>query len=96
MHEPLGVQAGLTQDVCDAIRARRKPDFKRDDERMVYELVTELLATKHVSQATYDRAVAMFKLEGVIEAVSCAGCYGMIGLVLNVFDIQPRAGVPLS
>ena len=32
----------------------------------------------------------------MIEAVSCAGCYGMIGLVLNVFDIAPRDGMPLS
>ena len=63
---------------------------------MIYDVVTELLATKHLAQATYDRAVAMFGLEGVIEVVSCAGCYGMIGLVLNVFEIPPRAGVPLS
>jgi 4-carboxymuconolactone decarboxylase len=96
VHEPLGVKAGLAQDDVDAIRARRKPEFKRDDERMIYDVVTELLTTKHLAQATYDRAVAMFGLEGVIEVVSCAGCYGMIGLVLNVFEIPPRAGVPLS
>jgi hypothetical protein len=56
----------------------------------------ELLGTKHLTQATYERATAVFGIEGVIEAVSCAGCYGMIGLVLNAFEIPPRAGVPLS
>jgi hypothetical protein len=35
-------------------------------------------------------------LEGVIEAVSLAGLYGMIGLVLNVFDIPPQSGRPLA
>ena len=33
VHEPLALKEGLAQDDGDAIRARRKPDFKRDDER---------------------------------------------------------------
>jgi len=33
VHEPLALKEGLTQQTIDAIRARRRPDFKRDDER---------------------------------------------------------------
>jgi 4-carboxymuconolactone decarboxylase len=96
VHEPLGRKEGLTQDTIDAIRARKRPDFKRDDERLIYDFVTELVANKTVSTATFDRAKAAFGLEGVIEAVSCAGFYGMIGLVLNVFDIPPQPGNTLT
>ena len=53
-------------------------------------MVTELLATKTLSTASFERAKAALGLEGVIEAVSCAGFYGMIGLVLNIFDIPPQ------
>ena len=88
VHEPHALKEGFTQDVIDAIRAKKRPDFKRDDERLVYDFVTELLANKTVSAATFDRAKAAFGLEGLIEAVSCAGLYGMIGLVLNSFDIR--------
>lgn len=96
VHEPHALEHGLTQDVIDAIRARKRPDFKRDDERLIYDFVTELLATKTVSAASLERAKAAFGLEGVIEAVSCAGLYGMIGFVLNVFDVPPQPGIPLS
>jgi len=96
VHEPHALKEGITQDVIDAIRARKRPDFKRDDERLIYDFVTELLADKTVSAATFERAKAAFGLDGVIEAVTCSGLYGMIGLVLNVFDIPPQPGKPLT
>jgi hypothetical protein len=54
--------------------------------------VTELLASKKVSPATYGRAEAALGREGIIEAVTCAGLYAMIGLVLNTFEIPPQPG----
>jgi 4-carboxymuconolactone decarboxylase len=96
VHEPHALEYGLTQDVIDAIRARRRPDFKKDDEKLIYDFVTELLAKKTVSAETFERAKAAFGVDGVIEAVTCAGLYGMIGFVLNVFDIPPQPGRPLT
>jgi 4-carboxymuconolactone decarboxylase len=92
VHEPLARQAGLSQQAVDAIRTRNKPDFSRDDERLIYDLVNELIETKTVSDATFERAQAAFGREGVIEAVSCAGFYGMIGFVLNAFEVPPQPG----
>jgi 4-carboxymuconolactone decarboxylase len=91
-HEPLARKAGLAPETIDAVRTRKRPDFKHDDERLIYELVTELLATKSLSAASFDRASAAFGRNGVIEAVSCAGFYGMVGLVINAFDIPPQPG----
>jgi len=95
VHEPLARQAGLSQQAIDAIRARTKPDFARDDERLIYDLVTELIETKTLGSATFERATAAFGREGVIEAVSCAGFYGMVGFVLNAFDVPPAPGGPI-
>lgn len=96
VHEPHALEHGLTQDAIDAIRARKRPNFARDDERLIYDFVTELLANKTVGAATFERAKAAFGLDGVIEAVTCAGLYGMIGFVLNVFEIPPQPGKPLT
>jgi 4-carboxymuconolactone decarboxylase len=96
VHEPHALEHGITQDVIDAIRARKRPDFKRDDEHLIYDFVSELLANKTVSAATFERAKAAFGVDGVIEAVTCAGLYGMVGFVLNVFDIPPQPGKPLT
>ena len=54
--------------------------------------MTELLASKKVSTATFQRAEAVLGRDGIIEAVSCAGFYAMIGFVLNTFEIPPQPG----
>lgn len=95
VHEPLGLKEGLAQETIDAIRDRKQPAFRRDDERLTYDFITELLQTKTVSPATFERARTAFGLEGVIEAVTCAGFYGMVGYVLNVFDIPQQNGSSL-
>jgi 4-carboxymuconolactone decarboxylase len=92
VHAPLARQAGLTQETIDAIRARKRPDLQHDDEQVIYDLVTELLSTKTVSTATFERAKSTLGRDGVIEAVSCAGFYGMIGFVLNTFEVPPQPG----
>jgi len=45
-HFNLAREAGLTGETIEPVRARRRPEFGRDDERIVYDLVTELLASK--------------------------------------------------
>ncbi|MFZ0606965.1 MAG: carboxymuconolactone decarboxylase family protein [Xanthobacteraceae bacterium] len=92
VHESLARQAGLSQQTIDTIRARKRPDFSRDDEQMIYDVVSELIETKTLSAPTFARATAAFGREGVIEAVSCAGFYGMVGFVLNAFDVPPQPG----
>jgi len=59
---------------------------------VIYDLATELIASKKVSPATFERAEAALGRNGIIEAVSCAGFYGMIGFVLNTFEIPPQSG----
>ena len=39
----------------------------RDDERLIYELVTEMNETRTLSQPTYDRALAALGLDTTIE-----------------------------
>jgi 4-carboxymuconolactone decarboxylase len=97
VHEPHALKEGFSQATIDAIRARKRPDLDRDDERLVYDVVTELLATRTLGAASFERAKAGLGLEGLIEVISCTGLYGMVGLVLNSFDVPPQPGVkPLT
>ena len=36
-HARHALEAGVSNDVIEAIRHRRKPDFERDDERLIYD-----------------------------------------------------------
>jgi 4-carboxymuconolactone decarboxylase len=91
-HEPLARKAGLEPDVIDAIRNRKTPNFRRDDEKTIHEIATELLTTGTLGTATFNRAIAAFGQEQLIEAVSCVGLYSMVGLIINTFEIPPAAG----
>ncbi|MFQ5682156.1 MAG: carboxymuconolactone decarboxylase family protein [Candidatus Binatia bacterium] len=97
VHEKSAFKEGLSPEVVEAIRSRLQPEFVREDERLVYETVTELLETRTLSQPSYDRALAALGLELLIELISAAGFYTMVAMMLNAFDAPvPDGTQPLS
>lgn len=96
-HAPAAEAAGVSPEVVAAIRDNRTPDFKRDDERVVYDVATELMQTRDLSQPTYDRAVAQLGIDGTVDLVSTVGYYAMVGLFLKSFDVPtPNGERPLK
>ena len=97
VHERNGLAAGVTQEIVDAIRTRSVPEFAREDERVVYETITELNETRTLGQPTYDRALAALGLDLLIELIAAAGFYTMVAMTLNAFDAPvPGGKLPLS
>jgi 4-carboxymuconolactone decarboxylase len=95
-HEPNARRAGLSGEVVEAIRDRRLPGFAREDEKLVYEIVTEINETRTLSQPSYDRALAALGLESLIELVAAAGFYTAVAMTINVFDAPvPDGSRPL-
>ena len=84
--------AGVSPDVIAAIRDKRKPDFKQADERVAYEVATELMETKELSAKTYDTTIAQFGLQGTVELISTIGYYAMVGIFLKSFDVPTPTG----
>jgi 4-carboxymuconolactone decarboxylase len=91
-HEGAALAAGLSPDVIDAVRHRRKPDFKQADERTIHETVSELLDTKELRALSYDRLLQQFGLDLTIEIISVAGFYGMVATVLQGFEVPTPNG----
>jgi len=54
------------------------------DEEALYELVSEMLANKAVSDPTYDRALASFGEQGIVDAVAALGYFSTLAMVMNV------------
>ncbi|HUB95509.1 MAG TPA: carboxymuconolactone decarboxylase family protein [Stellaceae bacterium] len=86
-HAPHAIAAGITPEAVEAIRNRRTPILTREDERMVYDVATELCTARTLSQSAYDRAHAILGLEQLIELIAGTGFYIMIATVLNAFDV---------
>src|SRR6185295_8819896 len=66
-HSEHALKAGVKADTLEAIAEGRRPLGLPQDEEIVYDFVTELLATKGVSDSTYDRAVSKFGEQGVVD-----------------------------
>jgi len=96
VHADHGRKAGLTDDVIEALRIKQKPNFKRDDERLVYDIVTELSESKRLSDATYKRALDFFGLDLLVELITATGFYTLVAMMLNAFDVDtPDGSKPL-
>lgn len=91
-HCPLAVEAGVPAAAMDAIRTGATPSFTAKDQALVYRLVTELIDTKRLSDASFAEAKAAFGEAGVVELGTIIGYYTAIGNALNVFEVALPAG----
>ena len=92
IHEPYALKFGIAPEIVQAIRERRTPDFTRDDERLVYDITTELNITRTLSEASYQRGMAMFGEPTMVELVSAIGFYSMVAMTLNAFAVSVPGG----
>ena len=97
IHEPYAVKEGISSDIVEAIRERRTPNFARADERLVYDITFELNTTRTLSEATFNRGMAMFGEEKMVELIAGIGFYVMVAMTLNAFDVSvPDGKKPLA
>ena len=75
--------AGLSPAIADAIAAGKRPTGMQKDEEAVYTFCTELLNTKHVSDATFKMAKDAFGEKGVVDLIGVMSWYQMVSMLLN-------------
>jgi 4-carboxymuconolactone decarboxylase len=92
IHEPHALKFGISPEIIQAIHERRAPEFSRDDERLVYDITTELNTTRSLSEASFQRGMAMFGEQTMVELVSAIGFYVMVAMTLNAFAVSVPGG----
>jgi 4-carboxymuconolactone decarboxylase len=98
VHKVEALAAGLDPAIVDAIEARRRPAFDKADEALVYDLLTELLDSRQVGDATYARAIDIFGEARLVELIAIFGHYNHVAMVLNTFrvPVPPGWAAPLK
>ena len=91
-HYRLALEAGLNPQAAAAVAEGRRPDRMADDEAAIYDLCIELHREHAVSDRTYQRAVAAFGEQGVIDAVGIQGYYSLLAMVMNTARTPLPAG----
>lgn len=91
-HKRIGLEAGLDPQLVEAVRQRRVPEFAGDDQRIVYDVATQLHRDHRISDRTYSEAVELLGETGVVELVGILGYYTLISMTLNAFQVPLPAG----
>ena len=96
-HRELAMKAGLSPAIADAIAEGRKPEDMPEEEALVWQFGSELLATREVTDATFGSVAATFGERGVIDLIGAMGYYTIVSMVLNVDRVPLPPGVtPLA
>lgn len=91
-HSRMAREAGIAEEVIDAIAHRRKPTFDRSDLADIHRFATEICETQHVSAATYAAARTHLSDRQIVELTMVIGYYHYVCAMLNVFEIALPAG----
>src|ERR1700722_1239722 len=85
-HAPLAVEGGVPAAALEAIRTGATPHFTAKDQALVYKLVSELIGTKRLSDASFAEGIAAFGEQGIVELGTVIGYKHAIGNPLNVSE----------
>ncbi|MFN2646880.1 MAG: carboxymuconolactone decarboxylase family protein [Burkholderiales bacterium] len=91
VHVPLALDAGVKRETIETLAAGRRPVAMAADEATAYDFSLELFATKGVSDATYQSALAQFGERGLIDLLGVLGYFTAVSMVLNVAHTPPPA-----
>ena len=94
-HVRLALQAGLSQDVVDAIGARKTPHFADPDDQIVYDFCRDYYDDHRVDDATYERVVKRFGETGIVDLAGLIGYYSFVSVTLNTFEVPTPPGAKL-
>lgn len=91
-HSRRSREMGIAPEIVDAIGHRRAPTITRDDEKLVFDVTTEIMTRQRLSDATYARAKALLGEGVLIELIFAIGFYNMVGITLSSFEVPTPDG----
>jgi 4-carboxymuconolactone decarboxylase len=90
-------ELGISPEIIESIRNRRAPTITRDDEKLVFDVTTEIMTKQRLGEATYARAKALLGEAVLIELIFSIGFYNMVGITLSSFEVAtPDGSKPLE
>jgi len=94
-HEPMARDAGLPEEVIQALKVGRPPEFTDEGDEAAWNFCRVLHRERKVDDATYARAVEVFDESGVEDLVNACGLYTLVCMTLNTFEVDlPNGAIP--
>lgn len=93
-HEPLARKAGVPEAIISDIREGKRPASMQPDEAIVYDVVTELLNKRQLSDDAFGKARQILGEQQVVDLVAVAGFYVMVSAVVIAGRVAIPNGAP--
>jgi 4-carboxymuconolactone decarboxylase len=90
-HYPIALKAGLSPALIADLRAGKRPADMKPEETVAYDFAVELCRKHFVSDATFQKAKALWGDKTVVDLTSLIGTYISIGALLNVAEVKTSA-----
>jgi 4-carboxymuconolactone decarboxylase len=91
-HEPIGREAGLTDQEIEALRGGTDPGFADKQEQAAYSVVRALTGldpnTADLDDEEYDTAVAVLGERALVELSTLVGYYATLALQMRIFRVD--------
>ena len=86
-------RACISSEIIEAIRQPAGAAIcAREDERLVYDITTDLNMTSTVGEPTFRRGLDFFGEQKMVELVSSIEFYAMVAMTLNAFEVPVPGG----
>ena len=92
-HEPMARDAGVPEEVIQAIKVGAEPEFSDPADEACYRISRMIHNDRKVDDETYRTAVEIFGEPGVADIISTCGFYTLVSMTLNTFEVDLPAGV---
>ncbi|MEJ8318796.1 carboxymuconolactone decarboxylase family protein [Pseudomonas oryzihabitans] len=94
IHEPIARQAGLPDQLIEALRQGTAPVFDTAEEACVHAIGVALYDTRRIPADLYRQGVALFGEAGMVELVGVYGYYSLVAMTLNAFAVDRGGEAP--
>ena len=84
----LAKRDGVAPEIIEAIRVGKRPDFKKADEALVYDALTELDRSKALSDATFKQLHDAFGYGGTAEFINFTAIFMAAGVTIKMLNIK--------
>jgi len=95
-HKPIALEAGIEENIIEAIRNEQTPSFTNADEQCVYDVATSIYKTKLVPDTVYQSAIKTLGQDAVVDLVGVLGYYAFISITINIFEVDADGKNELS
>ena len=94
-HEPIGREVGVSNEAIEVLRNQQPTTGLGEREALIIDAVRALYRDHKLSDDLYARADKMLGRKGLVEMIVLAGYYGLVGFVLNAFEVDlPEGATP--